>query len=99
MVKPSYEYSGFCGFGSAMPCPSSRIYLPHPMFISKWIAPLGNTVAEPGGRLFIMKRPPFSLRSPVRRVPLTEKLISVARGCVCGVLSAQGPNVPMAAIK
>ena len=72
--------------------------LPQPVFISKWIAPLGKTDALPGGRSLTMKRAPFSLRSPARRVPFTEKLISVARGWVCGVLIAHGPRKPMAAI-
>lgn len=57
---------------------------------------LGNTDAVPGGRSFTMKRAPFSVSNPARSVPFTEKLISVALGCVWGVLIAQGPNVPIA---
>jgi hypothetical protein len=60
---------------------------------------MGKTVAAPGGRSLITKRAPFSDNSPVRRVPLTEKLISVARGCVWGVLIEQGPRNPIAIVR
>ena len=69
--------------------------LPQLSFISKCIAPLGNTVAEPGGTSFMIKRAPFSARNPAFNVPFTAKLISVARGCVCGVLNPQGPRKPI----
>lgn len=65
-------------------------------FISKWIAPCGKTVAEPGAISIIAKRAPFSARKPARRVVLREKLISVARGWVCGVFIPHGPKKPMA---
>ena len=64
--------------------------------LGKKVFTTGKTVAEPAGRSFTTNRAPFSVRSPVRSVPFTEKLISVARGCVCGVLIAQGPRNPMA---
>lgn len=60
---------------------------------------MGKTVAAPGGRSLTTKRAPFSVNSPVRRVPLTEKLISVARGCVWGVLIEQGPRNPIAIVQ
>jgi len=59
---------------------------------------MGKTVAVPGIRSLTIKRAPFSVRSPVRRVPLTEKFISVALGWVWGVLIAQGPRNPTAVI-